>query len=152
MRFFPNPLRLSANRSASAKTRDTAPSSPHTDFASRSRRKRIALALSIAVATLADAGCVATVPPPPSPPIDAVPFATAELPPQCVVSYVALLDLAELARRYGRASSVFLDALGDLSDQLNNCLKQADDARTPGRLPESPMLHAIAVPLPGFAR
>ncbi|HUC16402.1 MAG TPA: hypothetical protein VMA37_01805 [Acetobacteraceae bacterium] len=45
-----------------------------------------------------------------------------DLPARCVVQYKALLDLAALARHYGNASPVFLDALGDMADRLSDCL------------------------------
>lgn len=40
----------------------------------------------------------------------------------CVVEYSALLDLADLARRYGQSAGIFLDAIGDMVDQLDACL------------------------------
>jgi hypothetical protein len=50
------------------------------------------------------------------------------LPSQCTTQYAALLDVAALARRYGRSSSVFADALDALADQLDDCLSQAESA------------------------
>lgn len=135
MRPFPILHRLRAGRSATA-----AATSTEQDV--RALCKRAALALSLAVATLAGTGCVSTTTPPL--PIAAAPFPTEDLPAQCVVSYAALLDLADLATRYGHASSVFLDALGNLSDKLSDCLTQADGPHTPSRQQETLTLHPVA--------
>jgi hypothetical protein len=52
----------------------------------------------------------------------------------CKVEYAAVLDLADVARRYGPSAGVFLDALGDLFDQLQECLDHARTrAHTDGR-------------------
>lgn len=136
MRPFPLLHRLRTGRPATAATAST-----KRDVCSPCRRA--ALALSLAVTTFAATGCVST-PTTPPPPIAAAPFPTEDLPAQCVVSYAALLDLADLAKRYGHASSVFLDALGNLSDKLSDCLAQADDPHAPSRQQEALTLHPVA--------
>lgn len=62
---------------------------------------------------LIDARSLAAYPPPAQP---------GNLPRQCVTQYYALLDLAGLARSYGASSEVFLDALGDMANELDSCL------------------------------
>lgn len=58
--------------------------------------------------------------PPPAPvPVTDTPPPNAS----CVAEYSALLDLAELARRYGHSGGVFLDPLGEMFDQLDQCLE-----------------------------
>ncbi|MFX1687718.1 hypothetical protein PWR05_24555 [Paraburkholderia sp. A2RI-6] len=52
----------------------------------------------------------------------ALPAPTEALPPQCAPTYAGLLDLALLAKRYGRSSGIFIDALGNMADQLGACL------------------------------
>ncbi|MFC0397288.1 hypothetical protein [Paraburkholderia rhizosphaerae] len=47
---------------------------------------------------------------------------TVDLPKQCAARYAALLDLAGLARSYGSSSGIYLDALGAMADQLDECL------------------------------
>jgi hypothetical protein len=51
----------------------------------------------------------------------------------CVEEYSALLDLADLARSYGKSSGVFFDPLGDLFDELDQCLSAAQGAAQPAR-------------------
>jgi hypothetical protein len=53
-------------------------------------------------------------------------------PGDCTVEYAAVLDLAAIARRYGQSAAVFLDALGDLFDQLQECLDHTGAQRTEG--------------------
>ncbi|REG52426.1 hypothetical protein B0G80_8978 [Paraburkholderia sp. BL6669N2] len=53
---------------------------------------------------------------------------------QCTVPYAALMDLAQLARRYGNSSANFLDALYGMTAQVDKCLSQATMQRT-GRGP-----------------
>jgi len=45
----------------------------------------------------------------------------AGLPPQCALKYAAVLDLAELARGYGKSSGVYRHAFGDVSGQMDAC-------------------------------
>jgi hypothetical protein len=61
-------------------------------------------------------------------PVALLPVASLGLPSQCTMQYAALLDLAALARRYGRSSGVFADALDAVAGQLDDCLSQADSA------------------------
>lgn len=44
------------------------------------------------------------------------------LPVPCDAEYRALLDMANLARRYGPAARIFLDPLGDMFDRLGERL------------------------------
>jgi hypothetical protein len=41
--------------------------------------------------------------------------------------YSAFLDLANLARRYGASAGVFVDALGDMMDQLQECISASTE-------------------------
>ncbi|BCQ57994.1 hypothetical protein [Burkholderia gladioli] len=50
------------------------------------------------------------------------PAPSADLPPECVVRYAALLDLAQLAYRYGPDASTFVNAIGELARSLDDCL------------------------------
>ena len=49
-------------------------------------------------------------------------------PGPCVAEYSALLDLADLARRYGSSAGIFLHPIGDVVDQLDACLAASDEA------------------------
>ena len=55
----------------------------------------------------------------------APPVPTARLPAPCAATYEALLDVATLARSYGRASKLFVGAIGELAGQLHDCMSQA---------------------------
>lgn len=69
----------------------------------------------------------------------------------CAAEYNALLDMAELARRYGPAAGMFLDPLGDMFDQLNQCLETAQEASPGGNDIEeisARRRHAYAMPWP----
>jgi hypothetical protein len=55
----------------------------------------------------------------------ASPEHTSTLPASCAYAYGALLDVATLARSYGRGSSVFVDAIDQLTRQLDDCISQA---------------------------
>ena len=70
----------------------------------------------------------------------ASPEHTSRLPAACAYAYGALLDAATLARSYGRASSLFVDAIGQLTWQLDDCLSQArrKENSYPVRLQASP--------------
>jgi hypothetical protein len=95
--------------------------------------RRMAVALLVATATLATDGCTFLRPPTPAPiTASPLPVPSYDLPAQCTVTYAALLDLAELARRYGKLSGVFLNALGDLTGQLDDCLSDRQGARQEG--------------------
>jgi hypothetical protein len=56
--------------------------------------------------------------------IHAIATPTADLPRKCVAQYSALLDLASLARSYGPSSGIFIDALGQMADALDECLSE----------------------------
>jgi hypothetical protein len=81
------------------------------------------------------ASCASSPPPSPSfalPMASAKPPSVASAPPApCAAEYSALLDLAELARRYGPSAGVFLDPLGDMFEQLDECLTAARDGARP---------------------
>jgi len=53
------------------------------------------------------------------------PPAAPELPPRCAANYAALLDLAELAREYGKSSVNFVNAIDSVAGQLDDCLYDA---------------------------
>ncbi|WP_143788308.1 hypothetical protein [Paraburkholderia phenazinium] len=42
-------------------------------------------------------------------------------PPRCALKYAAVLDLAELARRDGKSSSVYLHAFNNVAGQIDEC-------------------------------
>jgi hypothetical protein len=52
-------------------------------------------------------------------------------PSPCAVEYRAFLDLAALARTYGRSAEVFLDPLGDMVDHLDQCFAAAEGPQRP---------------------
>ncbi|MBW5288154.1 hypothetical protein [Burkholderia gladioli] len=52
------------------------------------------------------------------------PAPSADLPPECVARYAALLDLAQLAHRYGPDASTFVNAIGELARSLDECLSE----------------------------
>jgi hypothetical protein len=64
--------------------------------------------------------------------IQAIATPTADLPRKCVAQYNALLDLASLARSYGPSSGIFLDALGQMADELDECLSEGGGQRSEG--------------------
>ncbi|CAB3783616.1 hypothetical protein LMG28688_01683 [Paraburkholderia caffeinitolerans] len=90
--------------------------------------RQISRAMAIAATAATLAGCapqqapwsIAAMPSPLLAP--ALPDPNEALPPQCTPTYAGLLDLALLARRYGRSSGIFIDALGNMADQLGECL------------------------------
>jgi hypothetical protein len=45
----------------------------------------------------------------------------------CAAEYRALLDLAALARQYGTSTQIFLDPLGEMFNQLDDCLSAEND-------------------------
>ncbi|WP_449182342.1 hypothetical protein [Trinickia sp. YCB016] len=55
------------------------------------------------------------------------PSAESQLPPRCAANYAALLDLAELAREYGKSSVSFVHAIDSVAGQLDDCLYDAQD-------------------------
>ena len=55
----------------------------------------------------------------------AAPSAESQLPPRCAANYAALLDLAELAREYGKSSVSFVHAIDSVAGQLDDCLYDA---------------------------
>ena len=82
------------------------------------------LGLLLAVSGLI-ASCTAQSPEPP-PRTEKTPASSTRGPPApCMTEYRALLDLADLARRYGPSAGVFLDPLGDMFGQLDDCLAAA---------------------------
>ncbi|MGN4111292.1 hypothetical protein ACS0X5_18800 [Burkholderia gladioli] len=56
------------------------------------------------------------------------PAPSADLPPECVARYAALLDLAQLAHRYGSDASIFVNAIGELARSLDECLSETHRA------------------------
>ncbi|WP_186075387.1 hypothetical protein [Burkholderia gladioli] len=56
------------------------------------------------------------------------PAPSADLPPECVTRYAALLDLAQLAHRYGPDASTFVNAIGELARSLDECLSETHRA------------------------
>jgi|GEM_PF-1395662 len=42
-------------------------------------------------------------------------------PPRCALKYAAVLDLAELARRDGKSSNVYLHAFNNVAGQIDEC-------------------------------
>ncbi|CAM2163204.1 conserved exported hypothetical protein [Paraburkholderia sacchari] len=90
--------------------------------------RQISHALAIAAAAVMLVACAPpqapwTIAAMPSPlPAPALPTPTEALPPQCAPTYAGLLDLALLAKRYGRSSGIFIGALGNMADQLGACL------------------------------
>jgi hypothetical protein len=78
-----------------------------------------AATISVANATPATPATPAVSAEPPAPP------AAAELPPRCAANYAALLDLAELAREYGKSSVSFVNAIDSVAGQLDDCLYDA---------------------------
>jgi hypothetical protein len=85
----------------------------------RARRRGGAAAawlICVAVAACADG------PPPAGPAMLGRPVVAAGEPPPCAMEYTALLDLATLARSYGPNAGLFMDALGELVDQLDQCM------------------------------
>ena len=90
----------------------------------RSPGQLACLGLLLAVSGLI-ASCAAQSPEPP-PRTEKTPASSALGPPApCMTEYRALLDLADLARRYGPSAGVFLDPLGDMFGQLDDCLAAA---------------------------
>jgi hypothetical protein len=77
------------------------------------------VALAAATISVANAAAPGAQAEPPSPP------AAAELPPRCAANYAALLDLAELAREYGKSSVSFVNAIDSVAGQLDDCLYDA---------------------------
>jgi hypothetical protein len=57
----------------------------------------------------------------PAPAMDEVAPSTSEASPHCALKYAAVLDLAELARRYGKASPIYLHAFNKVAAQMNAC-------------------------------
>lgn len=89
------------------------------------------LGLLLAIGGLASA-CALGPPGPPRAPAAAKASAFASAPPApCAAEYSALLDLAELARRYGPSAGIFLEPLGDMFDQLDQCLMAAQGEAWP---------------------
>ncbi|NLP60316.1 hypothetical protein [Paraburkholderia sacchari] len=93
--------------------------------------RQISRALAIAAAAAMLAGCAPpqapwsiTAKPSPLlvPALPDLPAPTEALPSQCAPTYAGLLDLALLAKRYGRSSGIFIDALGNMASQLGACL------------------------------
>jgi hypothetical protein len=105
----------------------------HVDRGVRSLRKFIGPGLMLAVMGLV-AACTSPLPAPPTPVAQAslaqtpTPQGSAS-PTLCALEYRAFLDLADLARRYGRSAEVFLDPLGDMVDQLDQCLAAAQGSQ-----------------------
>jgi hypothetical protein len=95
------------------------------------RRRATRLGLMLAISGLA-AACAS---PPPAPPVamPGAPTLASAPPAPCAEEYRALLDLADLARRYGPSSGIFLDPLGDMFEQLDQCLSAAQDEARPAR-------------------
>ncbi|QCP53512.1 hypothetical protein FAZ95_31210 [Trinickia violacea] len=75
-------------------------------------------ALAAATISVANAAPPANAEPP-------APSAESELPPRCAANYAALLDLAELAREYGKSSVSFVHAIDSVAGQLDDCLYDA---------------------------
>ncbi|WP_186029423.1 hypothetical protein [Burkholderia gladioli] len=63
------------------------------------------------------------------------PAPSADLPPECVARYAALLDLAQLAHRYGSDASTFVNAIGELARSLDDCLSGVHPAAPASVLP-----------------
>ncbi|MDN7755037.1 hypothetical protein [Burkholderia gladioli] len=63
------------------------------------------------------------------------PAPSADLPPECVTRYAALLDLAQLAHRYGPDASTFVNAIGELARSLDDCLSGVHPASPASVLP-----------------
>jgi hypothetical protein len=93
-------------------------------MASRSRRPA-ALVLCLAVAGVT-AACASS---PPVPPVAARQSASSAAASRfpCAAEYRALLDLARLAQQYGTSTTIFLGPLGDMFDQLDDCLSATDN-------------------------
>jgi hypothetical protein len=66
-------------------------------------------------------------------PMAPAPTVASAPPGPCATEYNALLDLADLARRYGPSAGLFLDPLGDMFDKLDQCMSAAQDAAQPAR-------------------
>jgi hypothetical protein len=75
---------------------------------------------ALAAATLSVANAA-----PAAPTEQPAPSAAADLPPRCAANYTALLDLAKLAREYGKSSVSFVNAIDSVAGQLDDCLYDA---------------------------
>lgn len=97
---------------------------------SAANRPRRAAALLMVALPIFIASC--SMPPPPTPlmPPPSPSAPVVGLPPACALQYNALLDLADLARRYGPSAGMFLDPLGDMFDQLDHCLSGGSPPRS----------------------
>ncbi|WP_186072266.1 hypothetical protein [Burkholderia gladioli] len=56
------------------------------------------------------------------------PAPSADLPPECVARYAALLDLAQLAHRDGPDAATFVNAIRELARSLDDCLSEVHPA------------------------
>ncbi|MBU9384302.1 hypothetical protein [Burkholderia gladioli] len=63
------------------------------------------------------------------------PAPSADLPPECVARYAALLDLAQLAHRDGPDASTFVNAIRELARSLDDCLSEVHPASPASVLP-----------------
>lgn len=73
-------------------------------------------------------GLAASCAPPPASPVatEKAPASLTFAPPAaCAAEYRALLDVADLARRYGQSAGIFSDPLGDMFDERDQCLTAA---------------------------
>lgn len=80
----------------------------------------LAAALALMVALAARVGGDTDALPVPIPAAQPTPGAAGS-PPQCALKYAAVLDLAELARGYGKSSGVYRHAFGNVSGQMDAC-------------------------------
>ena len=90
----------------------------------RGPRQLARLGLLLAASGLI-ASCTAQSPEPPPRTEKTLASSALGPPAPCMTEYRALLDLADLARRYGPSAGVFLDPLGDMFGQLDDCLAAA---------------------------
>ncbi|WP_124084090.1 hypothetical protein [Burkholderia gladioli] len=72
------------------------------------------------------------------------PAPSADLPPECVARYAALLDLAQLAHRDGPDASTFVNAISELARSLDDCLSEVHPASPASVLPTTRQRDTLA--------